>query len=347
MTTIGTSDSGVTGELVVNSSNLYSTFTSGEPLYILTQQTDITALVNGSVSLPATSLKIDTGKDTTTPYTGIQVNDIIVDSNGASARVTAIPAWTGNWHPNNNAAGTLTIAETQGASFTNNDTLTVYRPSASSSATFVFKDDLTDVLTAGTTGLKIWSTLLLRIAESTAAGAPFSGSDVNDIRIYVGDTAAHGSPTGSPLDTFRYADLRWSNPPVTGQPDQCKNDIQWPPDAGWSLDLSPYLCQNGTTYADYFTLVQGWVINSGADGSGTGNVSDYYKLTGTTEEPNSTIRTNKFTTNSLSSFTQQEIGLQVSGSNMATSGTYFDDFAVRLSGFAVSESNGFSNPLQY
>ena len=213
MTTIGTSDSGVTGELALTSSTIYSTFTSGESLYLLPQQTDITALVNGTVALPATSLKIDTGTDTTTPYTGILVNDIIVgQTSGASARVTAIPTWTGNWHPNNNAAGTVTITETLGASFTNNETLYVYRPSASASANFVFYDNLTDILTAGYLDIKVWSTLLLRIAESTAVSAPFSGSDVNDIRIYVGDTAQHGTPTGSPLDTLRYANLRWSNP---------------------------------------------------------------------------------------------------------------------------------------
>jgi prepilin-type N-terminal cleavage/methylation domain-containing protein len=340
ITTVGTTDSGVTGELVVSS--LYSTFQANEPLYVLTNQSNITAQVNGTFSLPSsTSISFDSGHDAT--GVGIKQYDIIVgQTSGAVARLNPAPtiSGTGTWTNNNNKAkGTIYIDQTQGTQFTNNEYLTIYRPNTSSSAAFVSYDNLTDILTTGTNDVKYWSTLLLRIAESTAASNPFSGSDVNDIRIYVGDTAAHGTPTGSPLDTLRYADLRWSNPPVTGQTDDCQNDIQWPPDAGWSTNLSPYLCQNGTTYVDYFTLVQGWVINS--------SVSSTFKLTGTTEEPNSIIRTNTFTTNSLTSFTQQEIGLQVAGEGMATYGTYFEDFAVRMLGSGVSESTGLASPQQY
>ena len=107
-------------------------------------------------------------------------------------------------------------------------------------------------------------------------------------------------------------------------PPACTDDVQWPPDAGWSSNLSAYLCLRDHWF---FTLVQGWVVNS--------TYSSTFQLTGTTEEPYSTIRTNTFTTNSLSSFTQQEIGVQSAGSYAVTAGTltqgtYFDDFGFRL-----------------
>lgn len=342
ITTAGTTDSGVTGELVVSS--LFSTFQAGEPLFMLTLQNDVTAQVNqsGGVTLPSTSLPYNNGRDTTTPYVGILANDIIVGrDSGAIARGATVQSG-GSWK-NWNAKGTMTITETEGTRFNDNEWLDVYRlPSTPvSSGLFVSYDNLTDILTTSTGDyLKVWSTLLLSIAESTAASAPFSGTDVNDIRIYVGDTAAHGTPTGSPLDTFRKANLRWSNPPVmtSSDPPVCDDDVQWPPDADWSTSLSTYLCLDGT-YRDHFTLVQGWVINS--------SYASTFKLTGTTEEPNSTIRTNTFTTNSLVSFTRQEIGLQVSGESMATTGTYFDDFAVRMTGAGAPESTGLSSPLQY
>ncbi|MCX5849014.1 MAG: type II secretion system protein [Deltaproteobacteria bacterium] len=323
---VGTADSGVTGSLDVSS--VYSTFQTGEQLFQLINQdpnrlTGPTAQVNGTAS--STSVPFNNGRDVKTGNIGILLNDIIVGrSSGAIARVTLVTTTgTGTWK-NGSARGTLTITETEGGLFQNNEYLDVYRPSSTSSALFVLYYSLSDILTTSTSNyIKDWSSLVLRITESTADSNPFNGTDVNDIRIYVGDTALHGAPTGSPLDTLRKANLRWSNPPAT-------DDIQWPPDTGWSSALDPT--------KDYFTLVQGWVMNSALASS--------FKLTGTTEEPNSTIRTTLFTTNGLTSFTQQEVGLQTAGTDMYNN-TYFEDFAVIMLGAGIQENTGFSSPLQY
>jgi prepilin-type N-terminal cleavage/methylation domain-containing protein len=313
VTSVSTTDGGGTGSLAVSS--VYSTFQANEELSQLQLQTPNTARVRNAIS--STSIGFDRGR------TGIAAGDIIVGrSSGAIARATAVNQTGGDWNGTTNSAratGTINIDQREGT-FTTSDSLDVYRPASNHSAHFVSYESLSDILTTGTNYIKDWSTLLLRLEEKLV-----SGQYVNDIKIYVGDVALHGAPTGSPLDAARYANERWSNPPAT-------DDVQWPPDEGWSSDLP------GNLSKDHFTLVRGWVINSA--------LSSSFALTGTTEEPNSTIRTNTFTTHGLGSFVQQEIGLQTAGAGM-TNNTYFDDFGVQLEGSATGGESGFSTPLQY
>lgn len=309
--TVNTSNNGVTG-FITGVSNSYSTFQDGEQLAQLARQYSLSAQVDTPIS--STSIDYDHGNDDD-GNTGILEDDIIVGRNSnASARITHITrqgAWT-----NGTARGTMTISETSGT-FVNNEWLDVYRLGTTPIATY--RTGLSDVLTsANMQYIKEWSTLVLRIAEKQATEGTFTGSYVNNIQVYLGDVRAHGTPTGSPLDILRLTNPRWSNPAATG-------DVQWPPDAGWSLALDPT--------KDHFTLVQGWVVNSA--------VSSSFLLTGTTEELNSIIQTNTFTTNGFINFTQQELGLQVAGSGMATYGTYFEDFAVKLKG-----SGGYISPMQ-
>ena len=122
----------------------------------------------------------------------------------------------------------------------------------------------------------------------------------------------------------RYAAKRWSNPPVSG-------DVRWPPEAGWSSNVA------GNLENDYFTLVRGWVFNTSA-----ADVTSNYALTGTGEEPNSTIRTREFTTHSMTTFNQNELGLWTSG-NSSANNVFFDDFAVRLE--EARSVVGFTTPL--
>lgn len=307
-----TTDGGSTGLLRVSS--VYTTFQANEELFqFIKQQTSTTARVQTPIS--STSIGYDRGSSG-----AIQAGDIIRGRNSnASTRVTNVTSGSyfslDDW--GTRYRGTITITQTQGT-FTTNEWLDVYRPNAIHSAHFVSYDAPDDILTTGTQCIKDWSTLLVRIEEKLV-----SGQYVNDIKIYRGDTDTHGTPTGSPLDTSRYGNKRWSNPPAT-------DDVKWPPDAGWSTALN--------SSQDHFTLVQGWVINPVLTSS--------FELTGTTEEPSSTIRTSTFTTHSLSSFVQQEIGLQSAAEGMDEQ-TYFDDFAVQLEVSATGGLSGFTTPLQY
>ena len=335
-----TTDGGVTGSLDISS--LYSEFQTNDDLLQFILQTPNTARVRNTIT--STSIGFDRGQ------TGINVGDIIRGrSSNASAVVTAVNRTGGDWNGGNNnsrASGTITITQLQGT-FTTSDYLDVYRPNAAHSAHFVSYTAPGNVLTTGTEFIKDWSTLVLRIEEKLANSGDFSGQYVNDIKIYMGDTDTHGTPTGSPLDAITSANKRWSNPLAYGVADDlCDDDVQWPPAAGWSTDTTINLCKTGTTpsHSDHFTLVQGWVINPAINRSitSTGTVL----MTGTTEEPNSTIRTNAFTTHGLGTFTQQEMGLQTAASGMDQY-TYFDDFGVKMIGGTTGSNNGFSTPLMY
>jgi prepilin-type N-terminal cleavage/methylation domain-containing protein len=316
-----TTDGGVTGSLDVSSP--YQTFSANEELFRFILQTPNTTTANtarvSSTSPTSTGFTFDRG------YTGIQTGDIIRGrSSNASARVTNVTV-SGSWS-SGNRSGTISITETQGG-FTYHEYLDVYRPNASHSAHFVSYTPPGNTLTTGTEYIKDWSTLLLRIEEKLVGG-----QYVNDIKIYIGDTDTHGTPTGSPLDALTLENKRWSNPPATG-------DVQWPPDAGWSADLP------GNQSKDHFTLLQGWVINPAV--ASTVTLQNGLSPDGTTiEEPNSIVRTTNYTTHALSSFAQQEIGLQSAGAGMDNS-TYFDDFAIQMEGSATGGENGFSSPLQY
>ena len=90
--------------------------------------------------------------------------------------------------------------------------------------------------------------------------------------------------------------------------------------------------------ADHFTLIQNWKINP--------SFSNTVWLTGTSEEPNSIVRTTEYTTHNLSDFTQNEIGLHTFGDGM-TNSVYFDDFAIQMVGATTGGTQGFSYPLQY
>lgn len=322
-----TTDGGVTGSLDVSS--LYSTFTANEELLqFIKQPTTTTARVT---SVSSTSIGFDRGR------TGIVAGDIIRGrSSNANAIVTAVTQTGGDWNGSTNnsrARGTISITQLQGT-FTINESLDVYRPNASHSAHFVSYTAPGNTLTTGTEYIKEWSTLLLRIEEKLADSAPFNGQYVNDIKIYIGDTETHGTQAqmGSPLDALTYANQRWSNPPATG-------DVQWPPDAGWKPIPPATDISAENISKDHFTLVQGWVINPAF-------ASTFALRPATAEEPYSTIRTNTFTTHGLSSFVQQEIGLQSAAAGMDNN-TYFDDFGVQMEGGVTGSDNGFSTPLQY
>jgi hypothetical protein len=326
---VDTTDLGVTGSLDVSS--LYSTFQSAEELFQFILQTPNTARVRNTIT--STSIGFDRGQ------TGINIGDIIRGrSSNANARVTAVTLSGGSWS-SGNRSGTISIEQLQGT-FTTTDYLDVYRPNALHSAHFVSYTAPGNTLTTGTEYVKDWSVLLLRIEEKLADSAPFNGQYVNDIKIYIGDTDQHGSPTDTPLDTYTYANKRWSNPPAGGVADDlCDDDVQWPPDTGWFTKPEINRCKNGTTHSDHFTLVQGWVINPALTLS-------FKLLPSTTEEPNSTIRTTTFTTHGLTTFVQQEIGLQSAAAGMDDN-TYFDDFGVQMEAGVTGSDYGFSSPLQY
>ncbi|HPL47932.1 MAG TPA: hypothetical protein PL030_06990, partial [Smithella sp.] len=145
------------------------------------------------------------------------------------------------------------------------------------------------------------------------------------------DTQGRATPTGNPLDMPRHGGKRWSNPPVAG-------DVQWPAESGWSTSsAASACCSDENINKDYFTLVRGWVFNTAAS-----DVNANYALTGTAEESNSTIRTIEFTTHSMGTFNQNELGLWTSG-NSSANNVYFDDFAVRLE--EARSVVGFTTPL--
>ena len=326
--TVSTTDSGISGELAnADGAQKYSTFQANEELFQLIRQTPTPINDNRVTDVTSTNITFDQG------LTRIAVGDIVVGSeSGASAKVTAVNQTGGSWNLGT-FKGSVDIIEKQGSFRTTglfgatHDLLIVYRPNADGhSAHFAAISPLSDILTSGTQYIKDWSTLLLRLEEKSADTNPFNGQYVNDIKIYVGDKDLHNTPTGSPLDILRYKNERWSNPPAA-------DDVKWPPDAGWSSNLAENLSK------DHFTLVTGWVVNPA--------LSLSFSLTGTGEEPNSTIRTNTFTTHSLSTFTQQEIGLQTAGPAAMDNNTYFDDFAVQMEGGATGSQNGFTIPLQY
>lgn len=318
--TVSSNDSGVTG-IITSVSDTYLTFQDGENLLQLARQSSLFAQVDTPIS--STSIDFDNGRNLFSPYGGIAAGDFIVgSSSGATATIqSAQITGAGTWR-NGNAKGTIYFVGTSVGTFSNNEWLQIYRPGDTPVA--IYRTGLSDVLTSNNMqDIKEWSTLMLRIEEKQATTGAFSGSYVNNIQVYMGDTSAHGTPTGSPLDILRLGNSRWSNPVAAG-------DVQWPPDAGWSS------APDATK--DHFTLIQGWVMNTDA------SVASSFLLTGTAEEPNSIIQTNTFTTYdpTTSAFTQQELGLQVAGHGMATYGTYFDDFAVKLKG-----SGGYLSPTQY
>ena len=311
ITAVNTNDNGISGSLSLSSQ--YSTFQTNEKLFQLILQNNVTAQVDTPIS--SSSIDYDRGENE------INVGDIIQgQSSGARALVANITRtqYSQGWR--RYYRGTITISELEGT-FSNNEWLDVYRSHSNYSARFAALESLSDILTSGTQYIKDWTTLLLRIEEK------IDGTDgnVNDIRVYIGDTSQHGSPDGSPLDSQRYANKRWSSPPMT-------DDINWPPEDGWSDDQGAYQT------ADHFTLIQNWKINP--------SFSSTVWLTGTSEEPNSIVRTTEYTTHNLSDFTQNEIGLHTFGDGM-TNSVYFDDFAIQMVGATTGGTQGFSYPLQY
>lgn len=316
-----TTDVGVTGSLDVSS--LYLTFTAGEELFqFIKQPTATTARVRNTIT--STSLPYDRGRN------DILIGDII---RGRSSNANAIVTNVTRSGSNGSYQGTISITQLQGT-FTTADNLDVYRPNpnASNPSHSAHFDSYTapgNTLTTGTESVKDWSTLLLRLEEKLADSGPFNGQYVNDIKIYIGDTDTHGTPTGTPLDALTYENKRWSNPPAAG-------DINWPPDAGWSTALN--------SSKDHFTLIQGWVVNPAL--SSTVTLENGLSPTGTIEEPNSIVRTTNLTTHSLTTFAQQEIGLQTAAAGMNNL-TYFDDFGVQMEGGGTGGDYGFTSPLQY
>jgi len=311
---VNTSDNGVTGS-ITGVSVAFSTFQDGENLLQLTRQSSLSARVDTPIS--STSIDYDNGRNADHVNVGMAAGDLIEGVNsGATATIQSVTT-AGSWI-NGNARGTIYFVGTSVGTFLNNETLRIYRTGTIPVATY--RVGLSDVLTSSNMQyIKDWSTLILRIEEKQATEGTFSGSYVNNIQVYLGDVNAHGTPTGSPLDILRLTNPRWSNPAAAG-------DVQWPPNAGWSLvPLEPTI--------DHFTLVQGWVVNPA--------LSSLFVRIDTGEGPTSIIQTNTFTTHGLTTFTQQELGLQVAGSGMATYGTYFEDFAVKLKG-----SGGYISPIQ-
>lgn len=122
-------------------------------------------------------------------------------------------------------------------------------------------------------------------------------SRYNLIRIYYGDTSAHGTASTDATDNDRLANTRGT--------------VNWPADEvdEWTADT------------DYLTLVE-W--NSNVDNSVT--------LLSTTDEPNGIIASNSFTSPSSGSFTSSEVGLFAHG--FSADEVYFDDFAIRTTGSA-------------
>lgn len=314
--TVLSNDSGVTG-IIMGVSDTYSTFQDGENLLQLERQNNLSARVDTTIF--ATQIDYDNAKNEDHVNIGLAAGDFIVGVNsGATATIQSVTK-NGSWIKGN-AWGTIYFVGTSVGTFLNDESLRIYRPGTTPIATY--RTGLSDVLTSNNMqDIKEWSTLVLRIEEKQASTGAFSGSYVNNIQVYLGDTSAHGTPTGSPLDILRLGNSRWSNPVVAG-------DVQWAPDAGWSS--APDVAK------DHFTLIQGWVMNTDA------SVVSSFMLTGTAEEPNSIIQTNTFTTHGFTKFTQQELGLQVAGDWLAAYETAFDDFAVRLKG-----SGGYISPTQY
>ena len=168
-----------------------------------------------------------------------------------------------------------------------------------------------------------FDTLLIRVEEKTAENAPFSTQRVNDLRVYIGDSLNHGTPTGSLTDAKRYANPRWTD----GQDPVALGEVVWPPDdpADWD------------TAHDHFTLVRNWIVNT--------NYTSHVQVTGTADEPSAILRVNTHTTDpNATAFTQQEIGLHTFGNS--STNVYFDDFAVQLAGLSNSNNRGYRSPIQ-
>lgn len=153
-----------------------------------------------------------------------------------------------------------------------------------------------------------WPTILVRVEEKIADSGRFSGQRVNDIRVYFGDTASHGTPNTDPLDTNRLANPR--------------GEIHWPP-------ADPADTDPGN---DYFSLLQ-W--NANLDGS--------VERLGAGRELNAVIRSNTLTTPPAGVFARPELALHTWG--VSSSNVFFDDFALRLSG-GLAGSAGFLPALQ-
>jgi prepilin-type N-terminal cleavage/methylation domain-containing protein len=153
-----------------------------------------------------------------------------------------------------------------------------------------------------------WPTLMVRLEERVPSSGRFAGQKVNDIRVFIGDTGAHGTANDDPLDNNRLANPR--------------DQVNWPPDG-----VDETAADN-----DYFTLVQ-W--NANLDGS--------VDRLGSGKELNAIIRSNSLTTPSSGSFTLAELGLHTWG--WSSTDVSFDDFAVQLEGSAGG-STGFLIPIQ-
>lgn len=310
---------------------LYGRFIPGEELVTI-EKVCCTQLTTNAVSFSAstssgsvTSFSRGSDRNDNGPAPG----DIIIGiSSGATARITAISRTGGSWWWSS-ASGSISVDQRKG-NFSNGEICYTYRPAATKIANYLFS--LADVLELNSSEkINPWSTIVLRLEEKSAATGPFSGQYVNDIKIYLGDTQGRATPTGNPLDMPRHGGKRWSNPPVAG-------DVQWPAESGWSTSsAASACCSDENINKDYFTLVRGWVFNTAAS-----DVNANYALTGTAEESNSTIRTIEFTTHSMGTFNQNELGLWTSG-NSSANNVYFDDFAVRLE--EARSVVGFTTPL--
>jgi prepilin-type N-terminal cleavage/methylation domain-containing protein len=161
------------------------------------------------------------------------------------------------------------------------------------------------ILTNRTGSFTSWETLLVN-GENRATSTGYI-SRHSYIRVYYGDTSAHGTASTDPLDDDRLANER--------------GEVNWPPSE----------VNQWTAETDHLTLVQ-W--NSNVDGS-----IDLYS---TATEPNGIIRTDDFGSPTSGSFTDVEVGLHTFGNT--SDKIYFDDFAIRTIG--AYSGTGFLPGLQ-
>jgi hypothetical protein len=238
--------------------------------------------------IEAYPLKFSSGGPTTFLY-----GDMITIMRGATkigtARVNGTPVLTSGSWAGGNAAGILTLSNAQledGMSIQLNDDLLVYG----------------------------------QARARAEAVPPDPWTKTNFIRVYYGDTSAHGTPSDCPTDNGLLA-----NPQVT----ESGRAAHWPVD-----DVSDWAAGN-----DYLTLVQWDAVNDDDDldpkpvhlgGSGT-------------KEENAIIRTNTLLTPDSGDFDRPEIALHTFGNT--SNKVYFDDFAIQVEAISGSRT-GSLPPIQ-
>lgn len=146
------------------------------------------------------------------------------------------------------------------------------------------------------------------------------GTKSHYVRVYYGDTAAHGTPNAIANDDNRDLNVRIITP--------LTQTLKWPVD-----DISTWAAAN-----DYFTLISGWNF--------VGNGANVVSLLGTEKEYNAVIMDNNLLSPSTTNILDHA-GILLYTSGSQSSNLYFDDFGIRWEGnYGSGGGVGFLPPIQ-